>query len=426
MPELDSEPLTNLPEQRRREGPTSTHPSGAAPGRFACVVDDHPRFHLDALRWYAALTALAGVNPSDLVVHAVGGRSSEILGFLGSQGVNIRSVERFDARSPHCNKISGALRLADDPIEGMAVLCDTDVVVCEDPRQLTLQPGTVAGKLVDAPVPALEVVLSIFLAAGLKAPPTVPLPWGPDDWTVSGNSNGGLYLVPGALLPRLATAWAHWAVWLLDRAELLQEWTVYVDQVAMALALAAEGVGSLALDVRWNTPTHDPSRIPPDAPEPKVLHYHQEIDLQGLIRGTGIASIDRRIGEVNGAIRAVWKQAAPDATHRHWLSMSGAGSWHPIRQRRQEEDCCRSSRDAQAGIGTRGRHCAERGVRRLDNRAARWYRHIRGCSSASANRTTRLPVRCRDAGQPQHRSRYRSVPGPADPCDECRRVPGSD
>jgi hypothetical protein len=300
----------------------STHPSGAAPGRFACVVDEHPRFHLDALRWYAALTALAGVEPSDLVVHAVGGRSSEILGFLGSQGVNIRSVERFDARSPHCNKISGALRLADDPIEGMAVLCDTDVVVCEDPRQLTLQPGTVAGKLVDAPVPALQVVLSIFLAAGLQAPPTVPLPWGPDDWTVSGNSNGGLYLVPGPLLPRLATAWAHWAVWLLDRAELLQEWTVYVDQVAMALALAAEGVGSLALDVRWNTPTHDPSRIPPDAPEPKVLHYHQEIDLQGLIRVTGIASIDSRIGEVNGAIRAVWKQAAPDSTHRHWLSMT--------------------------------------------------------------------------------------------------------
>ena len=322
MPELDSEPLTNLPEQRSREGPTSTHPSGAAAGRFACVVDEHPRFHLDALRWYAALTALAGVKPSDLVVHAVGGRSSEILGFLGTQGVNIRSVERFDARSPHCNKISGALRLADDPIDGMAVLCDTDVVVLEDPRRLKLQPGTVAGKLVDAPVPTLEVVLSIFLAAGLKAPPTVPLPWGPDDWTVSGNSNGGLYLVPGPLLPRLATAWAHWAVWLLDRAELLQEWTVYVDQVAMALALAAEGVGSIALDVRWNTPTHDPSRIPHDAPEPKVLHYHQELDLQGLIRVTGTASIDSRIGEVNGAIRAVWKQAAPDATHRHWLSMT--------------------------------------------------------------------------------------------------------
>jgi hypothetical protein len=120
------------------------------------VVDDDPRFHLDALRWYAALTAAAEVAASDLVVHAVGGDSSDVLGFLKSQGVAVRAVERFDARSPHCNKISGALRLADDSVTGMAVLCDTDVVVLEDPRCINLPPGAIAGKVVDAPVPPLD------------------------------------------------------------------------------------------------------------------------------------------------------------------------------------------------------------------------------------------------------------------------------
>ena len=324
MPEPHPEPLTNLSEQNshERSNAAATDPSGAAEGQFACVVDEHPRFHLDALRWYAALTALAGVKPSDLVVHAVGSRSSEVLRFLATQGVTIRSVERFDVRSPHCNKISGALRLADLPMIGMAVLCDTDVVVLEDPRRLNLPPGAVAGKLVDAPVPPLDVIHNIFFAAGLNPPSTVPLPWGPDDWTVTGNNNGGLYMIPGPLLPRVATAWAHWATWLLDRSELLEEWTVYVDQVAMAVALAGENIGSTPLDVRWNTPTHDPSRIPSDAPEPAVVHYHQEVDRRGLIRLSGTASIDRRIAEVNRAISKVWAQASPDTTHDKWLSLT--------------------------------------------------------------------------------------------------------
>jgi hypothetical protein len=323
VPEPHPEPLTNLSEQNGHErSDAPADPSGAAEGRFACVVDEHPRFHLDALRWYAALTALAGVKPGDLVVHAVGSTSSEILRFLTTQGVTIRSIEHFDVRSPHCNKISGALRLADSPIVGMAVLCDTDIAVFEDPRWLNLPPGSVAGKVVDAPVPPLGVILNIFVAAGLKPPSTVPLPWGPDDWTVSGNNNGGLYMIPGPLLPRVATAWAHWAAWLLDRAELLEQWTVYVDQVAMALALAAEGVNSVPLDVRWNTPTHDPTRIPKDALEPAIIHYHQEVSRQGLIRLTGIASIDRRIGEANDAIMEAWAEAAPFRTYNQWLTMT--------------------------------------------------------------------------------------------------------
>lgn len=100
--------------------------------------------------------------------------------------------------------------------------------------------------------------------------------WEPDQRTVSGNNNGGLYLVPSPLLRGVATAWAHWAAWLLDQLELLENWVVYVDQVAMALT--AETVASVPLDVRWNTPIHDPTRIPADPPEPAVIHYHQELD----------------------------------------------------------------------------------------------------------------------------------------------------
>ena len=62
----------------------------------------------------------------------------------------------------------------------------------------------------------------MFAAAGLPAPPTTPLPWGENQATVAGNSNGGLYLIPASLLSVLAPAWERWARWLLDRRELLR------------------------------------------------------------------------------------------------------------------------------------------------------------------------------------------------------------
>jgi hypothetical protein len=322
LPELAAGPLTGVPsvtavtDDSRRKTPSIK----GVNGRFSCVVDEHPRFHLDALRWFACLTEIAGVNPADLMVHVVGSESSEVLWYLKSQGVTVRMIDRFDPRSPHCNKIAGALRLADDPIDGVTVLCDTDLAVLEDPRQLVLSADAVAAKPVDAPVPPLEVLVAIFDAAALDAPPAVKLPWGLE-YTVSGNNNGGLYLVPGPLLPRVASAWARWARWLLDRSELLHEWTIYVDQVAMALGLAAEGIGSTPLDVRWNTPSHDLTRIPNDAPEPAIIHYHQEVVDEGLLRLTGSGSIDGQIRRANEAIGRVWGRAHPSHSHRKWLRL---------------------------------------------------------------------------------------------------------
>ena len=130
------------------------------------MVDGHPRFHLEALRWFACLTEVAGADPNDLVVHVVGSESSDALDFLKAQGVAVRPVSRFDPRSPHCNKISGALQLTNERIEGMVVLCDTDIVVLEDPRSLVVPPNAIAGKPVDAPVPPLDVLLAIFAASG--------------------------------------------------------------------------------------------------------------------------------------------------------------------------------------------------------------------------------------------------------------------
>lgn len=341
--------MIRWPGRSRRLVPSeSTSPTAAsspndrAKGTFSCVVDVHPRFHLDALRWFAALTAVAGVEPTDLVAYVVGSAASDALEYLRAQGVRVQSVEPFDPVSPHCNKISGAVRLAQDGVDGLAVLCDTDVIVLEDPRTLVLPPRSIALKTVDRPNPPLEVLVDVFEASGLPLPLLVSLPWEPEQLTVSGNGNGGLYLIPGPTLSTVASAWEKWARWLIDRRHLLGRWTVHLDQVAMALALASEGIEPVSLDVRWNMPTHDVARIPPDAPRPAGIHYHTQVDTTGRIRLTGTASIDERISVANEAIGDLWHRAFPNATFWQWRYLtdpdlgSGVGSrGHPLEDKRR-------------------------------------------------------------------------------------------
>jgi 2-polyprenyl-3-methyl-5-hydroxy-6-metoxy-1,4-benzoquinol methylase len=300
------------------EGTDQTSRLPGLSGTFACVVDSDPRFHLEALRWYATLHRVAGVEPTDLIVHSVGEGHSEVLEYLKAQGVTVVSVNAFDRRSPHCNKISGALSLAERGVKGLAVLTDTDVVVLEDPRQLSIPSTAVASKIVDAQNPPLRVFKPLFASAGLALPPLVPLDWDSESSTVAGNGNGGLYVVPGVILSEIARAWEHWARWLLERSDIPDRWRRFIDQMAMVMALAAEGVETHRLDPRWNFPTHRIAAIPADIGPPAIIHYHTNVNQMGLLSRTGIAVIDERIEKANDAISEIWHEAFPNATFWEW------------------------------------------------------------------------------------------------------------
>jgi hypothetical protein len=281
------------------------------PGVFACVVDAEPRFHLDALRWYAALTRVAGVDPADLVIHAVSGTTSEALDWLRRQGVSIRAVEPFDGRAPYCNKISGALCLAAAGVAGAAVLTDADVAICEDPRVIRVAPGALAMKVVDAENPPLDVLRRVFDTAGLELPPLVAPDFFPERRTAATNGNGGLYVVRGSLLSRIAGAWEFWARWLLERSHSLGV-LKHADQMAMALALAEAGFETLHLDLRWNLPTHHREWIGDEVETPAVLHYHDRVEPSGMLSVFGVEAVDERIRAVNVAIAEVLALALPE------------------------------------------------------------------------------------------------------------------
>ena len=277
--------------------PTSPSVDG---GLFACVIEPGPRFENAALRWFAALTRVARVVPADLAVCVVGGETSRAIEYLRGEGVNIFNIERFDDRSPHCNKISAALTLTVN--DGVVVLTDADVVVLEDARRIRLPSSSMGLKTVDAPYPPLSVLSRIFDIAGLPHPKVVPLYHVPTATSFATNGNGGVYIFQAKLLLELANAWAQWALWLLERRELLQSWRVHVDQVAMAMALSETATEVFPLDVRWNFPVHVPTWISENAPYPAIIHYHDYVDRRGRIRQVGVSSIDQRIADVNEAI----------------------------------------------------------------------------------------------------------------------------
>ena len=290
-----------------------THSEVSPRGVFSCVVDVDPRFHLEALRWYATLDRIVGVDPADLVVHAVEGSESHVLEFLRSRRVSIVDVERFDERSPHCNKISGAVSLARRGVDGLAVLTDTDVAVVQDPRHIALGANEVGLRRVGAGNPPLHILETLFEAAGVELPPPVPIEFAPrtGQFTLSGHGNGGLYVVPGPLLPALAAAWERWARWILDHLHLLETWSTFVDQAAMTLALADGGCSPCNLGLEWNFPTNNPRRIPARPPVPAALHYKGNVTADGPLGPSGSAVVDRRIAIANEAITRVWAEAFP-------------------------------------------------------------------------------------------------------------------
>lgn len=287
-------------------------------GLISCVIDEDPEFHLEALRWFATATRLASVPPSALRIHVIGDIDSDVVRWLVREGVVVRHVDRFDVRSPHCNKISGALSIAEERFSGVIVLTDADIGFLEDPRALEFAHGSLAGKIVDGPNPRGERLENVFRAAGLPVPGRLRPDFDDSDFTVEGNLNGGFYAMRGPVLSKLAPAWARWARWLLERPELLGESATFTDQVGMALALVSEQVPWHPLGARWNTPTHMAEWLPAHVEPPAIIHYHKEVEPTALLARRGHQVVDRAIDVVNDAVAHVLNTYFPSETFREW------------------------------------------------------------------------------------------------------------
>ena len=185
-----------------------------------------------------------------------------------------------------------------------------------------------------------------------------------------GNCNGGLYLIPAPLLPVLAPAWETWARWLLDRRGLLRDWTFHLDQVAMVLALAAEGSAPSNSTSDGTPPsTIRPGclRIPPSPPSSTITRR----SIPTAVSAHRL-SVDRPADRAGERFhRPTVAQAFPTVTFWQWR--------HLTELERRSRDGTREfpRRDAAAGDG-RPRRC-----------------RARLCPRCRWRLTTRRPAPCR-------------------------------
>lgn len=269
-------------------------------GPIACTVDENLNLHFETVRWFATLTRIAGVDPSDLYVNVVGGQVSDLLAHLESRGVTLLHVEPFDARWAWCNKISGAKAVAGLDVDGVAVLTDADTAFVADPRSIEVPAGAIAGRPVDAANPPLLRVLAAYERAGFDQPRVCSASQVAEP-TIVPNLNGGFLLLGQGELGALADAWGRWADWLLDSG-VLGDPPYFAGQMSTALAITDLGLQVMDVGPEWNLPTHTPEWYRLDQPEPWMVHYHRAVTPNGLIAQIGVPRVDRVIDRMNAAI----------------------------------------------------------------------------------------------------------------------------
>ena len=285
--------------------PIPTTPAHELRVAWSCVVDDTPQIWSSLLPWLATAIDVAGIPAHRLHLHHVCPLRPEFDALCAKLGVRRLAIERFDQRSPHCNKIRQCETDFGDV--DRVVLTDVDIVFARPPPLESID-APVAGKLVDAPNPPIDVLRKVFLEAGLRLPPTrsnrfqTPRREWIDFDTPVGNFNGGVYVMDPGRLTAFGPRWARWATWLLERTGLLERWSVHVDQVAFCLGLAETGWDAQLLADEWNFPTH--LRVAPSASPPVLLHHHGRLDSHLRLKAPETADAAAAVASANAAIES--------------------------------------------------------------------------------------------------------------------------
>lgn len=268
------------------------------------VVDDQPKFRLQAFNLLATLLGSATVSAEAVHVHLVGDHPPNYVHFLAGLGVVVIPTKPYGAAaSPYCNKLtqlrSKALAAADH-----VALLDADVAVTTNLSRELPGPG-VRGKIVDTAAPPLPTFRALLRTAGLpRNAATAPAGFGPGE-TLAANLNGGVTLLDRQTLAAVGPRWLKWTHFTLENARLLGPYAKHADQVGLALALIDLGLPPGRLPDRLNFPTHlrPASYRPEHDQDAALLHYHHRLDDDGLLTPLGLPRVDDAMARANALIR---------------------------------------------------------------------------------------------------------------------------
>ena len=265
---------------------------------YSFVVDNDPKFHLQAYYLLLTLTHLGKVSCHDIILHYAGTIPMNFKKTIEKRfPVRIREVTKHD--HPYCNKILQLDSLAGENED--IVLLDCDTVIVRPVRWPNID--SIAAKRVDVATPPESFMNEIFKRAGL------PITWAKSDClpgqegmnTPWNNLNGGVYFFKKNIIRKIYHSWKKWAEFCIENKKLFGKYSMHVDQVAFALSITELGLPVHLLERKFNFPTH--LSLPSDYDcDPYILHYHWKLDDQQLIIKTGKSLVDSRIDQVNDCI----------------------------------------------------------------------------------------------------------------------------
>ncbi|MDR3555236.1 MAG: class I SAM-dependent methyltransferase [Syntrophobacteraceae bacterium] len=273
---------------------------------YSCVVDAKPKFEWQAFLWVHSLLRNVRCDPFDLKIHCMPGVSRYFRQTALDLGVQVIDTAPFEGDHPYCNKIQQCFS---GVFDGYARIIFTDAdMFFLAPPQLPMN-KSFAGKIVDLDNPPLEILLSLYVEAGIKPSKivTVDCAVSRREKTLGSNLNGGFYSVDIALQEDLGRCWKKNALWILDRIERLGKYKAHVDQIAMAMTLDELKVDVAHLTAQVNFPAHLPKKRLRALPAGRidVLHYHSSVTPNGGIKLTGVRSVDNAIAKANKDIAAI-------------------------------------------------------------------------------------------------------------------------
>jgi hypothetical protein len=274
---------------------------------FSCVVDNDPKFARQALLWVASLLIYGGQSAESLVVHTVGKGEPRLCALLSSWGVDVVQTETFDARHAYSNKLmqfaTPSLRNAD-----YVVLCDCDLAFTA-----SIEPWLRGEKIRARPVhrPWLSAAQwkAIFAAANLRLPTGTVLA-GDGARTLRTFCNGGLYVIPQALVAEIGIVWSKWDRWLLERVDLTKPHGMFADQISFTLACEELGltINYLPIELNYEAGSNYAELLRADGltfSEPRVLHYHHLVGPRGFLHKGKTTSSNAAIEKINELIRCL-------------------------------------------------------------------------------------------------------------------------
>lgn len=248
------------------------------------VVDNLPLHYHQAKLLLLSLEYNSEYSKKDIVVHCLNRVDKEFLNYLRENEYTYHMIEPY-LDGKYCNKLQQLRYFEDKDIDGV-ILMDADMFVMD--KLSDIKGESILAKRVDAPNPLLSTLQNIYKKASLREPAIGKSDWSmPNNETFENNFNGGFYYIPKKQITLLNREWRKWAEWLYAQPELFDvpSQFIHVDQISFSLALHANSLEYKQLCANYNFPIHS------DAPlesfdttkEPMILHYHREVDKDGLL-----------------------------------------------------------------------------------------------------------------------------------------------